>query len=162
MDASKRKFLQYGFLSSSVFLFDGCSLFGVTTPYKTIEVLQKDLVPKIVELNIKTISYMHLVFRHKKISKSDKEFLKNGVKWLNEEAIKKYKREYIKLPAHQRQNILTEIADTKWGEDFLYDIMSYTFEAMLGDPIYSGNNNQAGWKWLEFSGGLPRPKKVYI
>ncbi len=162
MDASKRKFLQYGFLSSSIFLFDGCSLFGVTTPYKTIEVLQKDLVPKIVELNINTISYIHLVFRHKKISKDDKEFLKNGVKWLNEEAIKKYKQEYTKLATYQREELLNQVAKTEWGESFLYDIMSYTFEAMLGDPIYSGNNHQAGWRWLEFSGGLPRPKKVYV
>lgn len=162
MDVSKRKFLQYGFLSSSVFLFDGCSLFGITTPYKTIEILQKDLVPKIVELNIQVISYMHLIFRHKKISKNDKEFLKNGVKWLNEEAIKKYKQEYIKLAAEERENILTQVAKTDWGKSFLYDIMSYTFEAMLGDPIYGANKNQAAWKWLEFEGGLPHPKKVYV
>lgn len=162
MDLSKRKFLQYGFLSSSVFLFKGCGFFGITTPYTTIKILQNDLVPKAQKLGIDTLKYMHLVFRHKKISQSDKEFLKNGVKWLNEEAIRKYRQAYIKLNSDQRETLLQEIAKTRWGESFLYEIMSYTFEAMLGDPIYSGNNNQAGWKWLEFTGGLPRPTKVYI
>lgn len=162
MNNPRRKFLQYGFLSSSVFLFDGCTLFGVTTPYATIRVLQNDLVPQAESLGINTISYMHIVFKHKRIRKSDKEFLKNGVKWLNEESIKKYHKEYVKLVKHQRESLLHVIAKTSWGESFLYDIMSYTFEAMLGDPIYGGNNNQAGWKWLAFQGGLPRPKKVYI
>ncbi|MFT7860531.1 MAG: gluconate 2-dehydrogenase subunit 3 family protein [Sulfurimonas sp.] len=159
---SRRKFLKYGFLSSSVLLFDGCSFSGITTPYATIKVLQNDLVPKAKELNIDTIGYMHLVFKHSRIIESDKEFLKNGVKWLNEEAIKSYKQEYIKLKKAQREKLLAEVAQSRWGDSFLYDIMSYTFEAMLGDPIYGGNNKKAGWKWLEFQGGLPRPTKVYL
>ncbi|WP_428739734.1 gluconate 2-dehydrogenase subunit 3 family protein [Sulfurimonas sp.] len=154
--------MQYGFLSSSIFLFDGCNLFGITTPYATIKVLQNDLVPQAKILGINTISYMHLVFKHSKISDGDKKFLKNGVKWLNEEAYKLYKREYVKLTKHQREKLLEIVAKTSWGESFLYDIMSYTFEAMLGDPIYGGNNKEAGWKWLKFQGGLPHPKKVYI
>lgn len=162
MDASKRKFLQYGFLSSSVFLFNGCSLFGITTPYKTIEILQNDLVPKAAQLNIDTASYIYLVFRHRKISQNEKEFLKNGVKWLNEEAIKKFSKEYVKLTRANREDVLQAVAQTRWGKNFLADIMSYTFEAMLGDPIYGGNKNEAGWRWLAFEGGLPRPKKVYI
>lgn len=162
MNNSRRKFIRYGFLSTSVFLFNGCSFFGITTPYATIKVLQNDLVPQAESLDINVNSYMHLVFKHKRISRSDKEFLKNGVKWLNEEAIKKYNREYVKLAKEQRSAVLRVVSKTQWGESFLYDIMSYTFEAMLGDPIYGGNNNEAGWRWLEFQGGTPRPKKVYV
>ena len=162
MNNSRRKFLQYGFLSSSVFLFDGCNLFGITTPYITIKVLQNDLVPQAELLEVDTIGYMHLVLKHTRITQSNKDFLKNGVKWLNEEAYKLYKRDYVKLVKHQREKILEIVAKTSWGESFLYDIMSYTFEAMLGDPIYGGNNKEAGWKWLKFQGGLPRPQKVYI
>jgi len=33
---------------------------------------------------------------------------------------------------------------------------------MLGDPIYGGNNKEAGWRWLAFSGGEPRPKKAFL
>ena len=159
---SRRKFLAAGFLSSAVFLMDGCSLFGVTTPIDTIKVLHRDLFPKATQLGVATAPYMHIVFHHSRISKSDKIFLKNGVKWLNEEAIKMHKNSYVKLSAVKRQEVLRSIAKAEWGESFLYNIMSYMFEAMLGDPIYGGNNKEAGWRWLAFSGGEPRPKKAFL
>jgi len=159
---SRRKFLAAGFLSSAVFLMDGCSLFGVTTPIDTITVLHGDLFPKAAQLEVATAPYMHIVFHHSRISQADKTFIKNGVKWLNEEAIKVYKTPYIKLSSIRRQEILRSIAKAEWGESFLYNIMSYMFEAMLGDPIYGGNNKEAGWKWLAFSGGEPRPKKAFL
>ena len=159
---TRRKFLQYGFLSTSVLLFDGCSLFGVTTPHKTLSVLQYDLVPKAQELGLDVNSYIHIVLHHSRISKSDKTFLKNGVKWLNEECIQQHHKTYDKLASSQRQKILHTIAQTGWGEDFLYDVMNYSFEAMLGDPIYGANKEEQGWQWLGFEGGLPRPKKAYL
>ena len=159
---SRRKFLLAGFLSSAVFLMDGCSLFGVTTPIDTIATLHHDLFPQASELGIVTAPYMHIIFHQSHISKSDKVFIKNGVKWLNEEAIKTYKITYTKLSFEKRQKILQTIAKTQWGENFLYDIMGYMFEAMLGDPIYGGNNNEAGWKWLAFHGGRPRPKEAFL
>jgi hypothetical protein len=124
--------------------------------------MHKDLFPEAQKLGIETASYMSIVFHHSKISQSDKDFLKNGVKWLNEEALKMYKSSYVKLSRKERQAVLKSIAKVEWGESFIYDVMSYMFEAMLGDPIYGGNNKEAGWKWLAFTGGLPRPKKAYL
>jgi len=160
--SSRRVFLKAGFLSSAVFLMDGCNLFGVTKPIDTIKVLHYDLFPKADELDIKTAGYMEIVFHHSRILEEDKEFIKNGVKWLNEEAITMYKTSYVKLSSQERQKVLVSVSQTKWGDSFLYDIMSYMFEAMLGDPIYGSNNKEAGWKWLSFSGGEPRPKKAYL
>jgi gluconate 2-dehydrogenase gamma chain len=162
MTFSRRNFLKAGFLSSAVFLMDGCSFFGVTTPIKTITVLQADLFPQAQKLQIQTAPYMHIVLNHTRISEEDKIFIKNGVKWLNEEAIQMYKKSYTKLASSQRQEVLNAVAKTKWGENFLYNTMSYLFEAMLGDPIYGGNNEEAGWKWLAFEGGRPRPKKAFL
>ena len=159
---SRRNFLKAGFLSSAVFLMDGCNLFGVTTPMQTLEVMHKDLFPHAQELGIKTTPYMQIVFHHSRISDEDKTFLKNGVKWLNEESITQYKQEYTKLSSQQRQDILTTITKTEWGESFVYDVMNYMFEAMLGDPVYGGNNHEAGWKWLQFQGGKPSPKQAYM
>lgn len=159
---SRRTFLKAGFLSSAVFLMDGCNLFAVTTPIDTISVMHQDLFPKARELDIETASYMHIVFHQSRITQEDKTFLKNGVKWLNEEAILMYKKSYTKLASGQRQKVLTKIAKTEWGDSFIYNIMNYMFEAMLGDPVYGGNNNKAGWKWLNFEGGQPEAKKAYM
>ncbi len=159
---SRRNFLKAGFLSSAVFLMDGCTLFGVTTPVQTFGLMHKDLFPHIQELGIKTAPYMQIVFNHARISDEDKTFLKNGVKWLNEESITQYKQEYTKLSSQRRQDILTTITKTEWGDSFVYDVMNYMFEAMLGDPIYGGNNHEAAWKWLQFQGGKPSPKQAYM
>ena len=141
---------------------DGCNLFGVTTPMQTLGVMHKDLFPHAQKLGVKTAPYMHIVFNHSRISDEDKTFLKNGVKWLNEESITQYKQEYTKLSSQRRQDILTTITKTEWGDSFVYDVMNYMFEAMLGDPIYGGNNHEAGWKWLQFQGGKPSPKQAYM
>ena len=162
MRFSRRNFLKAGFLSSAVFLMDGCSLVGVTTPMQTLRLLQQDLFPYAKELGIETAPYMQIVFHHSRISDADKTFLKNGVKWLNEEAISKHKKEYTKLSSAQREEILVDVSKTEWGESFVYDVMNYLFEAMLGDPIYGGNNQETGWLWLNFQGGKPRPKKAYM
>jgi gluconate 2-dehydrogenase gamma chain len=162
MTFSRRSFLKAGFLSSAVFVMDGCELFSITTPIDTFKVLHTDLFPQAKEIHIQTAPYMQIVFHHSRIAAADKKFLKNGVKWLNEEAVKMHKATYIKLPFVKREKVLERIAQTEWGESFLYTVMGYMFEAMLGDPVYGGNNKEAGWKWLAFEGGKPRPKKAFL
>lgn len=158
----RRNFLKYSFLGSSVFIMSGCELFSVTTLHDTIKVLQNDLFPKAKELSIETSSYISIILHHERVTKEDKKFLKNGVKWLNEEAVNMHKRTYTKLLKQEREAVLQAVSKTEWGESWLYAMMTYLFEAMLGDPIYGGNNSEEGWKWLSFEGGLPRPKKAYL
>ena len=160
--SSRRNFLKAGFLSSAVFVMSGCELFSITTPQDTIKVLQNDLFSKAKELGISTTSYMSIILHHSRVSDEDKRFIKNGVKWLNEEAVKMYKTNYVKLLSTQREKVLKSIVQTQWGESFMYNMNSYLFEAMLGDPIYGSNNKEAGWNWLEFKGGEPRPKEMYL
>ena len=159
---SRRVFLKAGFLSTALFVMNGCELFSITTPQKTIEVLQYDLFPMAKKLNIATSTYMDIVFHHSRITKDEKQYIKDGVKWLNEEAVKLHKNSYEKLLSTQRGEVLTSISKTDWGEDFMYDITLYLFEAMFGDPIYGANINEAGWKWLEFQSGKPRPNEAYL
>jgi len=140
----------------------GCTLFKIVTPTQTLEVMQEDLFPKAKELGVDTKRYMHIILHHTRVSQEDKKFIKNGVKWLNEEAVSLYQRDYINLPKNEREDVLKAISKTSWGESFIYDILTYTFEATFADPIYRVNQNEAGWKWLNFEGGLPRPKKAYL
>ena len=162
MNFSRRKFVGVGFVSTAVFLTQGCSFAGITNPLETLRVMQKDLFPHAAMLGIETASYLHIIFTHPKVTDRDKAFLKNGVKWLNEEALTQYKKRYVTLEEPQRQELLQSIAKTEWGESFIYDVMGYLFEAMLGDPIYGGNQHQKGWQWLSFEAGVPRPKEPYL
>jgi len=141
---------------------NGCELFSVVTPKETIELVQNDLFPKAKELGINTFVYMSVVLNHSRITDEDKEFIKNGVKWLNEEAVEKYSATYTKLTSTQRQNILKIISQTRWGDSWINEMLTYSLEAMLSDPIYTANKDEAGWKWLNFQGGFPRPKEALL
>ena len=158
----RRFFLKTGLLCSAVIIMDGCSVFGITTSKETIKVLQNDLFPKAKELKIDTASYISIVLHHSRIAQDEKDFLKNGIKWLNESAVEIYKKRYIALLAQERQNVLKRIAQEEWGKSWIDMMLGYIFEAAFGDPIYGGNNSEAGWKWLAFQGGVPRPKKAYL
>lgn len=163
---SRRKFLLGGFAGSVVLLSFNSELFGGVTMLDSMAVLQEDLFPQArgvpTKDQINAKAYLSLILNHTRISDTDKEFLRNGVKWLNEDSISKYKKKYIKLNKAQRQIILNDISKTPWGESFIEDVLRFIFEAMLGDPVYGVNKGESGWKWLEHTGGLPRPKAAYL
>jgi len=141
---------------------NGCNLFSVVTPKETIELVQRDLFPKAQELGINTFVYMSIVLNHSRITDEDKEFIKNGVRWLNEEAVEKYNTIYTKLTASQRQEILKDISQVKWGDSWINEMLTYALEATFSDPVYGVSKNESGWKWLAFEGGYPRPKEALL
>jgi len=159
---TRRNFLKYGFLSSSVLVMSGCELFSVVTPKETIELVQRDLFPKAHELGINTFVYMSIILNHSRITDEDKEFIKNGVKWLNEEAVEKYNTTYTKLTSTQRQNILKIISKVRWGDSWINEMLTFALEATFSDSVYGVSKNESGWKWLEFEGGHPRPKEALL
>ena len=92
------------------------------------------------------------------IKADEKKFLKNGIRWLHETSQDVYKKSYYHLSNTERQKILHTISQEDWGEIWLWSVMSYFFEAMLGDPIYGENQKQKGWEYLNLISGYPRPK----
>jgi len=159
---NRRNFLKAGFLSSAVIITSGCDVFAVSTMNDTLKVLQYDIFPQAKELKIDTTSYISIILHHSRVEKSEKIFLKNGIKWLNETAVTMYKSTYYKLPKEKRETVITAILETQWGESWLDTLMRYTMEAAFGDPIYGGNNKEAGWKWLAFEGGKPRATRMFL
>ena len=161
----RREFIKHSFLTSLIFVSFNTKT-QATTIFDTITVLQDDLFPEIKDFGIstKTISaknYLIFVLAHKKVSDSDKKFIKDGIKWLNEEALKLHNKLYTKLTDKQREEVLNSISKQSWGESFIEAMLKYIFEALLGDPIYGINKDEVGWKWLEHKAGLPRPLEIY-
>ena len=162
----KRRFLLSGFAGGIVLLWYNKGFFGGVRVLDTIALLQKDIfpytdgVPDVDDISAK--KYVALILNHPRINDRDKEFLKNGVKWLNEEALELFDDVYIKLSFEKRQSVLKSIAKTSWGESFIADNLTYIFEAMFGDPVYGINKDEVGWRWLNYKTGLPRPKVAYV
>ncbi|MBU1657622.1 gluconate 2-dehydrogenase subunit 3 family protein [bacterium] len=159
---SRRTFLKETFFTGAVLVMSGTKLFGAVTPLQTITAVQEDLFPHAKSLGANASAYVSTVFHHSRVSEEEKNFIRNGVQWLNEEAVALYKTTYIKLTPTQRQNVLIHIAQERWGERWIETLLSYIMEAMLGDPIYGINKNEAGWTWLHHSSGLPRPTKAFL
>ena len=159
---SRRTFFQTTFLSTLVMITANNTLFASITPLQTLAVVQEDLFPKEMITKANAYAYVSLVFKHSRVSAEDKQFLRNGTKWLNEEAVAKYNKVYTKLSSKERQEILELISNTSWGESWIKTVLSYIMEAVLGDPLYGVNKDEFGWKWLHHSSGLPRPKEMYL
>jgi len=87
----------------------------------------------------------------------NRKFIVNGVGWLNDIASKRHEAVFIDLNGDQREDVLRQIEKTGAGERWISLILLYVFEALLSDPVYGGNTDQIGWRWLEHQPGFPRP-----
>lgn len=159
---SKRLFFKNSLLGTTVLIVSGCDLFASVTPLETIIAVQKDLFPFANRLNSNASAYLSVILNHPRISEIQKATIIDGAKLLNEVSAKEHKQLYIKLSSAQRERVLKKISTEEWGESWIETILSYTMEAVLGDPIYGVNKNEAGWKWLNHTSGLPRPKIAYL
>ncbi len=166
MNLNKRRtFLKVSALGLGSCLLPSTHLEASST-IDTLALAQKDLygdlkdAPKFDDLNAR--AYLSLILTHTRVSESSKKYIKNGARWLDEEAQLLYKKSYISLTFKERQKTLHSIAKQNWGEEWIYDMLSFVYEALLGDTIYGVNKNESGWKWLHHASGLPRPKKAIL
>lgn len=163
---NRRNFLKAGVLSSVIFVASGGELLGATTTLTTLKIMQKDLLHDADEMpsfeQINPNKYLTLIFNHSRVSQEEKNYLKNGASWLNEEAIEMYEKPYTSLDADKRQRVLISFSSRDWGKSYIDTILSYMMEAMLGDPLYGGNKDGSGWKFLNHRGGEPSPKELYL
>jgi len=135
-------------------------------PYQTIAVVYRDLFPGKGQVPsphfLKAIDYLGGVMADPYVDEASKRFIKNGAGWLNDKAKEGFGKPYYHLEAEKRQELLHSVADTTWGANWLWTLFSYLFEALLCDPVYGANTHEAGWHWLDFIPGYPRPERAII
>lgn len=109
--------------------------------------------------DINSFEYLQLVLTDPEIDEDNKNLIINGEPWLEEECQSNFGKSFVDLSSTEKDVILKSIEDTNWGYRWISLNLIYIFEALLSDPIYGGNPNEIGWKWLEHSPGFPRPNK---
>lgn len=163
---TRRTFLKSSIFTTTAFMMPYSELHASASMLDTLEVVQRDLygdandAPSFKEINSR--AYISLILTHTRVTQDTKEFIKNGVLWLEEEALTLYKKTYIKLDKNERHKTLKSIAKNQWGENWINTMLGFIYEAVLGDPVYGINKNESGWKWLHHASGLPRPKKPLL
>ena len=135
-------------------------------PFQTIAAVHRDLFPGSVHVPsphfLKALDYLGGVLKDPYIDDEEKLFLKNGTIWLNDAARERFGKAYYLLDEERRQRVLRSVSEKTWGENWLWTLFSYLFEALLCDPVYGANTHEAGWHWLGHVPGYPRPGKAFI
>jgi len=130
-------------------------------PWLTFATVQNHLFPGSDDgpgaVDINATRYLQGVLAENEMDQDDKKFILNGVGWLNDIANEQKHVAFADLDKDQHEKVLRQIEKTRAGERWIALILLYTFEALLCDPVYGGNPDGIGWKWLQHQPGFPRP-----
>ena len=160
---TRRVFITSSILAGTAFVLlpQGAKTSINIEPFKVMEAVQEVLFPK--GLNAPSASefgatnYLLTVSTHASFWGEDLTFLSHGATLLIE-----YENNFLKMNPEEKNKALRNFVNgnTK-GESWLSLLLFYTLEALLSDPIYGGNKNELGWKWIGHKTGQPRPKKQW-
>lgn len=112
--------------------------------------------------DIGATAYLHNAIDNPKADGADKAFIFRGTGWLNALTQTQHKKEFVQLSFIQQDEIIQQIVQSRAGRNWVSMLLTYTLEALLADPIYGGNKNEVGWKWLQHQPGYPAPSKDKI
>lgn len=133
-------------------------------PWLTISEVQEHLFPSeknsphsIGANDIQALNYLRAMIETPDFDKEEAELLHNGVTWLNDLSIQQYSKKFVQLDTKSKEKILRRVEGSNAGSRWLSLLLTYLLEALLTDPVYGGNPNGIGWKWLQHQPGFPRP-----
>ncbi len=134
---------------------------SVDEPWPTLTVVADHLFPTTPDApgakEINATAFLRTQLAEPDMDPDNRKFILNGLGWLNEIATKRHEAVFIDLSKDQREDVLRQIEKTGAGERWISLILLYIFEALLSDPVYGGNPDRIGWRWLEHQPGFPRP-----
>jgi len=130
-------------------------------PWPIIAAVQEHLFPSEADSpgasDINAASYLKRLLDDTDYDQDERNFILNGPNWLNELAKTEYEKPFTQLDTTQGEQLLQRIAQSEAGENWLSLLLLYIFEALLSSPIYGGNPDGIGWRWLEHNPGFPQP-----
>ena len=131
-------------------------------PFKIISAVQEVLFPKGLNApsasEFRATAYLLNVSTHSSFWAKDLKFLAYGAELLINE-----KNDFLNINSKEQDKALRDfVNNNSKGESWVSLLLFYTLEALLSDPIYGGNKNESGWKWLGHNTGQPRPKKIFL
>ncbi|MEA2081024.1 MAG: gluconate 2-dehydrogenase subunit 3 family protein, partial [Pseudomonadota bacterium] len=130
-------------------------------PWQTIAAVQQHLFPATEESpgasDFQAIVYLRNSIDNPAADGEDKAFIVSGVGWLDDLTREQYQRSFTALDESERETVLRQIEQSKAGRNWLSLLVTYLLEALLADPVYGGNPDGIGWKWLGHQPGYPTP-----
>lgn len=135
---------------------------------QTVASVQEHLFPKGPDspgaTDINAAAYLEWVITTPGIDPDTRNTIVNGVGRLQDASRERFDAVFVDLDDERSEQLLRYLADkTRWGRAWLSLMLYYIFEALLSDPVYGGNPDGIGWRWLQHQPGFPRPPadKIY-
>jgi len=100
--------------------------------------------------------FLMFVSKHPTFDKEDFEFLLKGARKLYS-----FKENFVSLSTKEKEKTLREFEQLTIGQNWLAFLLNYGLEAMLGDPIYKGNQHMYGWKNIAHTPPTPMASKTF-
>ncbi|CAA6824013.1 MAG: Unknown protein [uncultured Sulfurovum sp.] len=158
---SRRIFISVSLLAgtSLALMPQGCTQTKIKIDlFKTLAAVQEVLFPKNLlapsASEFGATAYLANVATHSSFLTSDLAFLNYGAKELMQDH-----HDFLSLSPQEKDDTLREFIDKNdSGQNWVSFVLYFSIEALLASPIYGGNKNESGWKWLEHNAGLPQPK----
>jgi gluconate 2-dehydrogenase gamma chain len=128
---------------------------------RTLAAVQSHLFPSepgapgAAEIN--ALSYLGAMLRIPGFDPAERAAILNGAEEVERLARAKAGLSFVDLTESGREVVLRAFESTEAGRRWLAGMLGYLMEALLGDPVYGGNPNGIGWRWLEHDPGFPRP-----
>ncbi len=102
-------------------------------------------------------AFLYAVLSDAKRDNKERILIKNGAVILQRLCINHFEATFDQISTEQKEVALRTFESMPDGTSWIMTILGYIFEALLTDPVYGGNPNSIGWKWLEHQPGFPRP-----
>ena len=129
--------------------------------WQTLAAVQEVLFPAAEDIpgasDIAATVYLHKTIENPNADGEDRDFIFKGIGWLDGLTQEHHKQNFVQLSVEQQEKIIQQIVKSRAGRNWVSMLLSYTLEALLSAPVYGGNKNQAGWKWLQHQPGYPAP-----
>nr|VFJ42744.1 MAG: gluconate 2-dehydrogenase gamma chain [Candidatus Kentron sp. FW] len=109
-------------------------------------------------LDINALSYLRSVLADDPgLRRELVPLLVNGLERLRQLSSAAGYSEFTTLDETPKETLLRQLEREPDGHRFLHALLHYILEACLTDPIYGGNPDGIGWRWLGFQAGYKRP-----
>ncbi|GMQ87136.1 MAG: hypothetical protein BMS9Abin08_0334 [Gammaproteobacteria bacterium] len=130
-------------------------------PWLTLAAVQEQMFPAGNDTpgatDIQAIVYLRNTLDNPAADGEDREFIFKGVGWLNDLTQERNGKLFTQLDEVQRETMLRQIEQSNAGQNWLSLLLTYLLEALLADPVYGGNPDGIGWRWLDHQPGYPHP-----
>lgn len=113
-------------------------------------------------IDFKTVEYLDWVLSDVNLDQEDKDYLLNGIKWMEESSDEEFSKPFSKLTDVEIESLISVVVKQNWGESWLSRNLSYILEAQFSDELYGSNKGGKGWIWLNHYPGYPRPSADMI